>query len=119
MSAAALADVSSTSDLAALVATEARLDGALADARVAAEAAVEHARREAAAPDPDFEADLERERERLAAEISARAAVEIRAIEDDARARVARFDAMRGEAVASIAHALVGRLVELVREDVP
>ncbi|HTR50401.1 MAG TPA: hypothetical protein VMJ10_06805 [Kofleriaceae bacterium] len=111
--------MSPTSDLATLVAAEARLDGALADARVAADAVVELARRAAASSDTEFEADLARERARLAAEISARTAAELRAIEDDARADVARFEAMRGDALVPIAHALVRRLVELVREDVP
>ena len=119
MSAAPLAHVSPTSDLAALVATEARLDGELASARVAADAVVEQARRAAATPDLEFEADLARERERLATEISARTAVELRAIEDDARVNAARFDAMRGEALVPIARALVRRLLDLVREDVP
>ncbi len=104
----------SNSDLAALVDAEASLDRRLAAARDAANAARDAARKRAADAMAQIDRELERERARIAAEIAATTAAELRAIADDARANVARYDALRGEALTALARQLARELADLV-----
>jgi len=104
------------SELATLVETEARLDRALADARGIADATRAAAQQAAEAATAALDAEIARARERLAAEIATRTHDELAAIDDAARADVARFAAVRGDALAAIARALVDRIAASASE---
>lgn len=104
-----------TSELAALVEAEARFDRELAAARSAAQRVLDDARRRAADAESEIDHQIEHERARLAEELAGRTADELRAIDEAARAQIARFEAVRDEALDAIARALVERVVELAR----
>ncbi|MGE5181320.1 MAG: hypothetical protein ACM31C_04635 [Acidobacteriota bacterium] len=109
----------STSDLAALVDAEASFDRRLAAARDAANAARDAARKRADEAMAQIDLELERERARIAAEITAATTAELRAIADDARAKLARYEAVHGDELAATARELVRRLAELVLAEAP
>ncbi len=110
----------SPSELATLVAAEARFDRELAAAREAALEAAAHARRRAEAAALTVDEQIAREHERIAREIAAQTDVQLCAIADDARAQIARFAELDGERLVAIARAIVDRLVELASsEDAP
>ena len=111
--------MTSPSELATLVETEARLDRALADARARAAGVIEDARRRGAAIEASLQAALAEECARVATAATAASAAQRLAIASAARAEIARFDALRDEALAPLASALAARLVALAREGPP
>lgn len=108
--------MTSTSDLAALVDAEASLDAKLATARDTANRARAAARQLAADAMAAIDGELARERTRIADEIATATAVELRAIADDARARIAAYDALRGDALVALARELADELVAMLEE---
>ncbi|HEU4731045.1 MAG TPA: hypothetical protein VFT22_24290 [Kofleriaceae bacterium] len=104
-----------TSGLSALVEAEARLDRALDAAREAAIASVAAARRRAEDDAATIDAEIARERARIDAEITTATTAQLAAIAEQARAQAARFDAVRGEALARLGHALAHRLAAIAR----
>lgn len=111
--------MTSPSELATLVETEARLDRALADARDRAASAIAAARQRAQEADTSTDAALVEERARVARDADAATAAALAAIEAAARMEITRFDALRGELLAPITRALVTRLVALALEGPP
>ncbi len=108
------------SDLAVLVETEARLDRELAGARTKAEQIEQAARERVDAAARALAAEIATAQARAAAEIEQETLAQLRAIEDEARREVQRFDAIRGERAEAIARQIADRLVALVRaEDAP
>jgi vacuolar-type H+-ATPase subunit H len=105
------------SKLAALVDTEARLDRALDDARSAAATAVAAARRRAEASAASIDSELIHERIRIADEVVGATAAQIQAIAQNTRDQVSRYDAVRGDALGEIAHALAARLAALALDE--
>ena len=97
-------------DLAALVATEARLDRELADARADADADRDRARRDAQAALDTLDAALAIERAGAAAEVARAAAARRRAIEEDARAELAGWQAIEGARLDALARRLCARV---------
>jgi len=106
-------------DLAAVVASERRLDQALARAREQAAASVAAARQRVAVDDDALAAAIDRERARVTAELEAETEAQLRAIADAGRDECARFDAMRDDALAPLARRLAARLVALALDEVP
>lgn len=107
------------SELALLVAAEARFDRTLEAARAGAAALVDAARRRAGAADTVLDGEIERERARIIAESAATLAAQRAAIAEAAGAEIVRYDAVRGDAVTAIARALATRLAAIAREDAP
>lgn len=107
------------SELALLVETESRLDGALEAARANARASIAAARRRAEVADVAVADDIARERARIACDAQARVIARREAIAAAARAEIVRYDATRGEALTGIVRALVDRLVAIALEDAP
>lgn len=105
------------SDLAVLVETEARLDRELAAARAEAEQLVEAARARVTAAGQALAAEIEAEQARAAAEIERDTLAQLRAIDDEARREVQRFESIRGERADAIARQLADRLVAFVRTE--
>lgn len=105
------------SELAVLVETEARLDRALVDARLIAESARALARQRADEAAAAQEAELARERERIATEIEAATRARIAELARTARDAVARYDAVRGPRLAEIARRVAARLVAIANEE--
>ena len=103
----------STSELAALVETEARLDAELAAARVTADRELDAARCRAAEIAASIDDRIAREHERIAAEVTAETSARLEEIREDERAQIARFDAVRGDRLAAIAKELVERVAQL------
>lgn len=99
--------------LSALVDAEARLDRALADARAEADALRAAAYERAKAAANMLDAELDRERARAAQAIEDATARELRAIADDARLHVARFDAVQGESLRVLALEIARRLAAI------
>ncbi|HSN28413.1 MAG TPA: hypothetical protein VLT45_19140 [Kofleriaceae bacterium] len=99
--------------LSALVDAEARLDRALADARAEADALRAAAYERAKAAANMLDAELDRERARAARAIEDATARELRAIADDARLHVARFDAVQGESLRVLALEIARRLAAI------
>jgi len=115
----AAADVVSTTGLHTLVDTEARIDRELADARAKADAMRTAARERADTAAAALDGELELERARAIAAIEATTAREIRTIEDDARARVGRYEAVHGEALATLARTMADRVIEIALAEAP
>ncbi len=109
--------MSEPSELAALVETELRLDAAVASARRAALDAREAARAEAQQAAARLDADIERERVRIANAAIADTAERERTIEALAGAAVARYDAIAGDAVERLAPVLARRLLAILEEE--
>ena len=105
--------------LSALVDAEARLDQAIAHARAEADALRAAAYERARAAASMLDSELDRERSRAARAIEDATAVELRAIADDARLHVARFDAVVGERLHALAHELARRLAEIAIAEAP
>ncbi|TMQ04270.1 MAG: hypothetical protein E6J90_51795 [Deltaproteobacteria bacterium] len=105
------------SDLALLVAAERRLDCWLEAARADAAAVITAARRRAEAADAALAGDVAREQARIAAESAARLAAQRTEIDQAARAEIARYEAVRGDALAGLARALAAKLAVLAREE--
>ena len=99
--------------LSALVDAEARLDRALADARAEADALRAAAYERAKAAANMLDAELDRERARAARAIEDATARELRAIADDARLHVARFDAVQGESLRVLALEIARRIAAI------
>jgi len=102
------------SELAVLIETEARLDRELAAARAQGERLRRAALDGAAVANAALDDELARERARITAELAAAADALERATVEQARAEVARFDAVRGERLERVARRLAERLVEEV-----
>jgi|MudIll2142460700_1097286.scaffolds.fasta_scaffold00499_11 hypothetical protein len=109
--------MSERSDLAALVETESRLDRTVAAARQAADEARAAARLRARTAASRLETEIALERERIASTLAAETARREREIEDRTRAKLARYEAMRDDAVTEIARLLARRLVAIAEED--
>ena len=109
----------STTGLHALVDAEAKLDRDLADARATADGMRAAARQRADSAAAALDGELELERARAIASIEAATAREIREIADDARTRGARYDAIRGEALAELARTLAARVIEIALAEAP
>jgi hypothetical protein len=108
------------SDLAVLVETEARLDRELAGARTKAEQIEQAARERVDAAAQALAAEIASAQARAATEIEQDTLAQLRAIDDEARREVQRFDAIRGERAEAIARQIADRLVALVHaEDAP
>lgn len=115
----AAAPVVSTTGLSALVDAEANLDRELADARAKAEAMRAAARQRADTAAAALDGELELERARAIAAIEAATAREIRGIEDDARTQVARFEAVHGETLATLARTVADRVIAIALAEAP
>jgi hypothetical protein len=111
--------VPSAPGLASLVEVEARLDRMVADARAAATATCEAARRRAEATAATLDAEIEREDARLAAEIAAATDAQVSTIATTTRAEIARFEAIEGVTLAELARRVAARLVALALEEAP
>jgi hypothetical protein len=105
------------SELAVLVETEARLDDVVASARRAAEEAREAAQTRARVAQGRLEAQIALERARIASAVAAETAQLEKGIHERARARLQRYEAMRGPALADVAYELGRRLREIAMED--
>jgi len=103
--------MSDRSELALLVETESRLDQAVAAAKQAGDEMHEAAERRAADAIRALDAALARERARIAEAIRAETAGSVRAIEDEARRMVARYETAQVEALARV---LARRVLEEV-----
>jgi vacuolar-type H+-ATPase subunit D/Vma8 len=101
------------SELDELVATEARLDRQIAEARARAAELGDDARRRAAEDEVALEAELVAGRARIAREGEAAIAAAVRAIEDEARLAVARYESVAGERLAALAVRLAERVAGL------
>jgi len=106
-----------SSDLAALVDAEARLDRALADARASAQAVRDAARRRADDAAAVLDAEIEHERARLATEIAAATDAQLAAIADRTRAELARYETVRGDVLDDLARRLADRLVAVALDE--
>jgi vacuolar-type H+-ATPase subunit H len=102
------------SELALLVSAEARLDGALAAARAEAAAVVDAARRRAEAGDAALAEHMATQEARIAADGAAEVARQRSVIADAARAEIARYEAVRGDVLAGLVHAVVAKLAAVV-----
>jgi hypothetical protein len=105
------------SELALLVATEARLDRALAAARLEALALVDAARRRADAADAALTDEIARQQARITDELDAELAKQRMAIADAARAEIARYEAMNGDVLATIARTLAVELAKIANAE--
>jgi vacuolar-type H+-ATPase subunit H len=105
----------SPSALATLVAAEATLDRELDAARTQAAALVEAARHRAATTDAAVAQDIARQKAQITATLATELAAQRTSIAEAARAECARYDAVRGEPLVAIAHALAVRLAALAR----
>ena len=114
---ARVSDGAPVSALAALADAELRLDRAIAAARDAAATAIAGARRSAEQSAATVEGDIAQVRTRIAAEIATATELRLGDIAARARAEAARFDAVRGDALAAIAGRLAHRLAELAVAD--
>ena len=103
-------------DLGLLLATEQRLERALAEVKVEAERLRAEAVREAAVADEEAAASVEVSRKRASAELAVETAARIAAIEAAARAEIERWYGLDGEPLAREAQRLARRLVELAAE---
>jgi hypothetical protein len=109
--------VTDRSELAILVETEVELDRAVAHARRDAAAAIEAATLDAKSALESIEVTIARERAKLAASIEAESRERARRIEDAAAAAVARYDAVRGDALVALARRIARRVAVLAEED--
>ena len=105
------------SELALLVSAEARLDGALAAARAEAAAVVKAARHCAEAGDAALADEIAAQEARISARCTTEVETQCAAIADAARAEIARYEAIRGDALARLVHTAVAKLVEIVRAE--
>jgi len=104
------------SELSVLVATEQRLDAAVAQARVDGEAVREAARAKVGEATAAIEQQIERERALGAQRIAAEVATRERAIEQAAIAAIARYQAVQGDVLDRIAGALAARVIAIALE---
>jgi len=109
--------VATQSDLAQLVAAEARLDRELDDARAEVAAARAVALQRVAAAAAELAVAIASARDQIARELTAATAAELQRIRDAGLAERADFDAVQGDRLAAIADALVARLVALASEE--
>jgi hypothetical protein len=103
-----------TTDLAQLVAAEARLDRELAAARVRAGELEQAARQRADEAAAALAAALATERAGIAAAIEHETTERLRQIDEAVRADVARFDSIRGARATELAREVAEQLVALV-----
>jgi F0F1-type ATP synthase membrane subunit b/b' len=115
----AAARVVSITGLSTLVDTEAKLDRDLANARARADAMRTAARQRAETAAAALDDELELERARAIAAIEAATAREIHDIEQDAGARVARFEAVYGDSLHALARTIADRVIEIALDDAP
>lgn len=101
----------------ALAEAEARLDRALAAARQESAETIEAARQRVAAADRSVADAIDRERARIEAELAEVTACQLQQLADEARAQIARFAAVQGDALAEVTGALARRLAELAHEE--
>lgn len=107
-------------DLTDLIATERRLEQALADARAEADGLVAAARATAAVHDGNHAAALRIRRAEIDAEVDARAAHRLAAMQTLAREQLARLEALDGGALEQLARRVAQRLVSaLLRGEPP
>lgn len=104
--------MSDRSELALLVATEQRLDEAVAAARLAADAARADAHARARAASSRLETQIALEEARIARDLAAETARQEDAIAERARDTLARYEALHGAALASLARTLARRLLD-------
>ena len=109
--------MSEPSELATLVETELRLDGAVASARQAAQDAREAARAEARARAAEVDAKIERDRIRIASTVAAETRERERTIEARAAAAIARYEAIAGDALDRFVHVIAQRLLAILEEE--
>ena len=102
------------SELATLVDAEQQLDVALAEARARAAAVREEARRRAETAATLVDEQIASERSRIASEITAATAARARELAAQVQRDVARFEAVRGELLATIAGAVAAKLAAAV-----
>lgn len=108
------------SELASLVATEARLDRELAAARERAAALHESARRRVEQVEATLAAEIAAERVRIASEIEHETAAQLREMSGTAQRDIARFDAVAGERAAEVAGRIASHwIATLVAEGAP
>jgi len=105
------------SELAQLVAAEARFDRALEGARAEATALVDAARRRASAADAMLTDEIAGQRARIAADIVVEVATQRTAIVEAARAEIARYQAVCGDVSVAIARLLAAKLGALARAE--
>ncbi|MGE0397395.1 MAG: hypothetical protein AB7T06_11785 [Kofleriaceae bacterium] len=109
--------MSTASELTTLVETEARLDAAVASARIAAEATRAAARERARVALEELEQAIEARRARTEQAIADETRDREQASERCAHDEIARFDAVRGERLDAIAQELARRLVAIAMEE--
>ena len=107
------------SELSLLVSAEARLDGALAAARAEATAVMEAARRRAEAADAALAEEIATRAARIAADSAAEVTRQRTAIADAACTEIARYEAVRGEALSALVAAVVAKLAAIARAEAP
>lgn len=107
------------SDLTTLVETERRLEQALVSARATAASRVAEARARTEELARDLAEQSAGERARVASDIAAATAAQEQVILAEASATLARFEQLRGEALADLAQRLARRLGELALAEAP
>lgn len=105
------------SELALLMSAEARLDGALQTARAEGAAVVHAARHRAEAGEAAIADEIATQEARIAAESAAEVAAQRRVIADAAQTEIARFEAVRGDALAALVHVVVAKLAAIARAE--
>lgn len=101
------------SELALLVAMEARLDAALEMARSEARTLIDAARRRAGAADAAFAEEIARQQARIVAESAAETARQRTAIAEAARAEISRYEVVDGDVLAAFARELAAKLAAI------
>lgn len=109
--------MSERSELAILVETETRLDGAIAAARQAADDAREAARTRARVVAGRLETEIALERARIASAIAAETAERERALEGRVRRALVRYEGLRDGELTALARTLARRLLAIAEDD--